>query len=36
VQQQSKCEFVINSKAARAIGVNVSNGMQLLADEVIE
>jgi putative ABC transport system substrate-binding protein len=36
VQQQSKFQFVINLKTARAIGVNVSNAMQLLADEVID
>jgi putative ABC transport system substrate-binding protein len=36
VQQQSKFEFIINLKTAKAIGVNVSNEMQLLADQVIE
>jgi len=36
VLQQSKFQFIINLKTARAIGVNVSNAMQLLADEVIE
>ena len=29
-------EFVINLKAAKALGLNVPNSMQLLADEVIE
>jgi putative ABC transport system substrate-binding protein len=36
VQQPTKFEFVINMKTAKALGVNVSNSMQLLADEVIE
>jgi putative ABC transport system substrate-binding protein len=36
VQQQSKFQFVINLRTARAIGLTVSNAMQLLADEVIE
>ena len=29
-------EFVINLKAAKALGLTISNSMQLLADEVIE
>jgi putative ABC transport system substrate-binding protein len=36
VLQQSKFQFVINLDTARAIGVTVSNAMQLLADQVIE
>jgi putative ABC transport system substrate-binding protein len=36
VQQQSKFEFVINLKTAKALGLPVSNSIQLLADEVIE
>jgi putative tryptophan/tyrosine transport system substrate-binding protein len=36
VQQPSKFEFVINLKTAKALGLTVSNSMQLLADEVIE
>jgi hypothetical protein len=29
-------EFVINLQTARALGIEVSNSIQLLADEVIE
>jgi hypothetical protein len=36
VQQQSKFQLIINLKTARAIGLNISNAMQLLADEVID
>jgi putative ABC transport system substrate-binding protein len=36
VQQQSKFEFVINLKTAKALDLPVSNSIQLLADEVIE
>jgi putative ABC transport system substrate-binding protein len=36
VQQPTKFEFVINMKTAKALGLTVSNSMQLLADEVIE
>jgi ABC-type uncharacterized transport system substrate-binding protein len=36
VQQQSKFQFIINLNTARAIGLDVSNAMQLLADEVID
>jgi putative ABC transport system substrate-binding protein len=36
VQQQSKFQFVINLKAAGAIGLTISSAMQFLADEVIE
>jgi putative ABC transport system substrate-binding protein len=36
VQQSTKFEFVINFKAANALGLTVPNSMQLLADEVLE
>jgi putative ABC transport system substrate-binding protein len=36
VQRSTKVELVINLKTAKALGLTVSNQMQLLADEVIE
>ena len=36
VMQASKFELIINFKTANALGLTISNQMQLLADEVIE
>jgi putative tryptophan/tyrosine transport system substrate-binding protein len=36
IEQPTKFEFILNLKTAKALGLTVSNEMQLLADEVIE
>jgi len=36
VQQSTKFEFVLNMRTAKALGLNVSSAIQLVADEVIE
>jgi len=36
VDQPTKFEFVINLRTAKALGLTISNQMQLLADEVID
>jgi putative ABC transport system substrate-binding protein len=36
VKTPTKFELVVNLKTAKALGVAVSNAIQLLADEVIE
>jgi putative ABC transport system substrate-binding protein len=36
VAQSTKFEFIVNLQVARALGIEVPNSMQLLADEVIE
>jgi putative tryptophan/tyrosine transport system substrate-binding protein len=36
VVESTKFQFVINLKTAEALGIEVPNSMQLLADEVIE
>jgi putative tryptophan/tyrosine transport system substrate-binding protein len=35
IVQSTKFEFVINAQTARAVGLEVPNSVQLLADEVI-
>ena len=36
VLQSTKFEFVINLQTAKALGIEVPNSIQLLADEIIE
>jgi ABC-type uncharacterized transport system substrate-binding protein len=36
VQEPAKFQLVINLKTARALGLTISNQMQLLADKVVE
>jgi putative tryptophan/tyrosine transport system substrate-binding protein len=36
VEQPTKFDFVINLTTAKALGIEVPNSIQLLADEVIE
>ena len=36
VVQSTKFEFVINQQTAKALGIEIPNSLQLLADEVID